>query len=132
MLRAVLRDIELGVPVTEVPPRPLVALRPEVAAVNAAAAASDYATLGETVPDLLGELHAPAEIEPTGEVRELLGHTLHAAFHLAKDLGTGGAHAHLAEVRRHRGAYRGRHVCRFVLRSPQCRGVAGCPGSGAG
>ncbi len=98
MLRAVLRDIELGVPVTEVPPRPLVALRPEVAAVNAAAAASDYATLGETVPDLLGELHAPAEIEPTGEVRELLGHTLHAAFHLAKDLGTGGAHAHLAEA----------------------------------
>ena len=76
-------------PVTEVPSRPLAALRPEVAAINAAAAASNYATLGETVPGLLGELHALGEIEPTGEVRELLGHTLHAAFYLAKDLGYG-------------------------------------------
>lgn len=72
--RAVLREIELDMPVTEAPPRPLAALRPEVAAINAAAAASDYATLGETVPDLLGELHALGEIEPTSEVRELLGH----------------------------------------------------------
>ncbi len=89
MLRAVLRDIELGVPVTEVPPRPLAALRPEVAAVNAAAADCDYAMLGETVPGVLGELHALGEVEPTGEVRELLGHSLHAAFYLAKDLGHG-------------------------------------------
>jgi len=89
MLRAVLRDIELGVPVTEVPPRPLAALRPEVAAVNAAAADCDYAMLGETVPGVLGELHALGEVEPTAEVRELLGHSLHAAFYLAKDLGHG-------------------------------------------
>jgi len=89
MLRAVLRDIELGVPVTEVPPRPLAALRPEVAAVNAAAADCDYAMLGEAVPGVLGELHALGEVEPTAEVRELLGHSLHAAFYLAKDLGHG-------------------------------------------
>jgi transcriptional regulator with XRE-family HTH domain len=88
-LRAVLRDIELGEPLIAVAPRPLGQLRDEVAAVNAACAASDYGTLGQTVPDLLGELHTLARERGSGEARRLLAETLHAAFYLSKDLGHG-------------------------------------------
>lgn len=88
-LRAVLRDIELGEPLIAAAPRPLGQLRGEVAAVNAACAASDYGTLGRSVPDLLGELHTLAASEDSGEARRLLAETLHAAFYLSKDLGHG-------------------------------------------
>lgn len=88
-LHAVLRDIELGEPLTTAPPRSLPELRSEVAAVNTACAASDYGTLGETVPGLLGELHALATGENNSEARRLLADTLHAAFYLSRDLGHG-------------------------------------------
>jgi transcriptional regulator with XRE-family HTH domain len=89
-LRAVLRDIEVGEhPLAEAAPRPLAALRPEVAVVNAACAACDYAILGRTVPDLIGELHTLAEIHGSAEARRLLADVLHAAFYLSKDLGHG-------------------------------------------
>jgi transcriptional regulator with XRE-family HTH domain len=88
-LRAVLRDIELGEPLITAAPRPLPELRSEVAAVNAACAASDYGALGETVPDLLGELHTLASGEDSSEPRRLLADTLHAAFYLSRDLGHG-------------------------------------------
>ncbi len=87
-LRAVLRDVELGELLTTDPPRRLRDLRGEVAAVNAACAASDYGTLGDTVPDLLSELHTLA-VDDDGEARRLFADTLHAAFYLAKDLGHG-------------------------------------------
>lgn len=89
-LRAVLRDIEVGEqPLTETAPRPLAELRPEVAAVNAACAACDYAILGQTVPYLIGELHTLAEVHGSTEARRLLADVLHAAFYLSKDLGHG-------------------------------------------
>ncbi|MPZ66730.1 MAG: helix-turn-helix domain-containing protein [Pseudonocardiaceae bacterium] len=87
-LRAVLRDIELGEPLTAAP-RALGQLRGEVAAVNAACAASDYGTLGDTVPDLLSDLHTLTAGQDSSEARRLLADTLHAAFYLAKDLGHG-------------------------------------------
>lgn len=87
-LCAVLRDIELGEPLTAAP-RALAQLRGEVAAVNAACAASDYGTLGDTVPDLLSDLHALTSGADSSEARRLLADTLHAAFYLAKDLGHG-------------------------------------------
>ncbi len=89
VLRAVLRDIELGEPVFVGVPRPMPELRAAVAAVTAAATASDYGTLGETVPSLLAELHALVEAADTPEARRLLASALHAAFYLAKDLGHG-------------------------------------------
>jgi transcriptional regulator with XRE-family HTH domain len=88
-LRAVLRDIEVGELLTEVPPRSLAELRGEVAAVNAASAACDYGILGQTVPDLIGELHTLAEANGSIEARRLLADVLHAAFYLSKDLGHG-------------------------------------------
>ncbi|MCA1606700.1 MAG: hypothetical protein LC775_14800 [Acidobacteria bacterium] len=62
-------------------PRSLNALRPEVAAVNAACAACDYAILGQKVPNLIGELYTLAEIHGSAEVRRLLTDLLHAAFY---------------------------------------------------
>lgn len=89
-LRAVLRDIEVDAPpLTETTPRPLEALRSEVAVVNTACAACDYAVLGRMVPDLIGELHTLAEIHGSSEARRLLADVLHAAFYLSKDLGHG-------------------------------------------
>ncbi|MDQ3763707.1 MAG: helix-turn-helix domain-containing protein [Actinomycetota bacterium] len=88
-LRAVLRDIEVGEPLTEAPPRSVAELRGEVAAVNAACAACDYGLLGHTVPDLIGELHTLAEVNNSVEARRLLADVLHAAFYLSKDLGHG-------------------------------------------
>ena len=89
-LRAVLRDIEVGEPpLAQTSPRPLAALRPEVAAVNTACTACDYAILGRTVPDLIGELHTLAEIHGSAEARRLLAEVLHAGFYLSKDLGHG-------------------------------------------
>lgn len=88
-LRAVLRDIEVGEFLTEAPPRSLAELRGEVAVVNAATAACDYGILGQTVPDLVGELYTLAEVEGSTEARRLLADVLHAAFYLSKDLGHG-------------------------------------------
>ncbi|MGH3990287.1 MAG: helix-turn-helix domain-containing protein, partial [Pseudonocardiaceae bacterium] len=88
-LRAVLRDIEVDELVTTIPPRSLAELRGEVAAVNAASAACDYGVLGQTVPDLVGELYALAEVNGSAEARRLLADVLHAAFYLSKDLGHG-------------------------------------------
>ena len=86
-LRAVLRDIEVGEPLAEVPRRSLAELRGEVAAVNTASAACDYGILGQTVPDLVGALSTLAEINGGTEVRLLLADVLHAAFYLSEDLG---------------------------------------------
>jgi transcriptional regulator with XRE-family HTH domain len=88
-LRGVLRDIEVGEPLIERPRRSLVELHGEVAAVNAACAACDYSILGQTVPDLIGELHTLAEVDGSAEARWLLADILHAAFYLSKDLGHG-------------------------------------------
>ncbi len=88
-LRAVLRDIEVNELVTATPPRSPAELRAEVAAVNAASAACDYGILGQTVPDLVGELYALAEVDGSVEARRLLADVLHAAFYLSKDLGHG-------------------------------------------
>jgi transcriptional regulator with XRE-family HTH domain len=88
-LRAVLGDIEVGEPLTEVPPRSLAELRGEVAAVNAASAACDYGLLGQTVPDLIGELYTFAEVNGSTEARRLLVDVLYAAVFLSKDLGYG-------------------------------------------
>lgn len=88
-LRAVLRDIEVGEPPIGAPPRSLVELRGEVAAVNAASAACDYGILGQTVPDLIGELSTLAEVHGSAAARRLLADVLHAAFYLSKDLGHG-------------------------------------------
>jgi transcriptional regulator with XRE-family HTH domain len=89
-LRAVLRDIEVGEPsLTQRVRRPLAAVRPELAAVNAACAACDYAVLGQTVPDLIGELYTLAEAHGSAEARRRLAEVLHAAFYLSKDLGHG-------------------------------------------
>lgn len=88
-LRAVLRDIEVGAPLSEAAPRALDQLRPEVAVVNAACAACDYGVLGRMVPDLIGELHTLAEIHDSSEAWRLLADVLHAAFYLSKDLGHG-------------------------------------------
>lgn len=88
-LRAVLRDIEVGALLTEVPPRSLAELRGEVAAVNVATAACDYGILGQTVPDLVGELYVLADVDGSVEARRLLADVLHAAFYLSKDLGHG-------------------------------------------
>ncbi|MGH3777991.1 MAG: hypothetical protein ACRDRR_20040 [Pseudonocardiaceae bacterium] len=88
-LRAVLRDIEVNEPPTGAPPRSLADLCAEVAAVNAACAACDYGILGQTVPNLVGELHTLAEANGSVEARRLLADVLHAAFYLSKDLGHG-------------------------------------------
>ncbi len=88
-LRAVLQDIEVEELVTAAPPRSLAELRGEVAVVNAAAAACDYDILGQTVPGLVGELYALAEVGGSVEARRLLVDVLHAAFYLSKDLGYG-------------------------------------------
>ncbi|MBV8995278.1 MAG: helix-turn-helix domain-containing protein [Pseudonocardiales bacterium] len=88
-LRAVLRDIEVDELVTATPLRSLSELRGEVAAVNAASAACDYRILGQTVPDLIGELYALAEVDGSTKARRLLIDVLHAAFYLSKDLGHG-------------------------------------------
>jgi transcriptional regulator with XRE-family HTH domain len=88
-LRAVLRDIEVNELVIATPPRSVAELRAAVAAVNAASAACDYAILGQTVPNLVGELYALAEGEGSAEARRLLVDVLHAAFYLSKDLGHG-------------------------------------------
>jgi transcriptional regulator with XRE-family HTH domain len=88
-LRAVLRDIEVGEPLTEVPPRSLAELRAAVTAVNAASADCDYGILGQIVPDLIGELYTVAEVNGSAEARRLLADVLHAAFYLSKDLGHG-------------------------------------------
>lgn len=88
-LRAVLRDIEVGAPLSDTPPRLLDELRPEIATVNAACAACDYGVLGHTVPDLISELHTLAEVHGSVEARRLLADVLHAAFYLSKDLGHG-------------------------------------------
>lgn len=90
-LRAVLRDIELGViePKLE---RPLTQLRAEIDKVNRACLASDYGTLGMSVPELVSELQRHIENrkeESQGDVRVLLVQALHSAFYLAKDLGHG-------------------------------------------
>jgi transcriptional regulator with XRE-family HTH domain len=87
-LRAVLRDIEVGEPLTETVPRPLAELRAELTAADQACAASDYGLLGEPVPDLIGELHALA-VGGSAEALRLLVDALHIAFYLAKDLGHG-------------------------------------------
>jgi len=86
-LRAVLRDIEVNELPNETPPRSLVELRGEVAAVNAACAACDYDILGQTVPVLIGELSTLAEVHGSAQARRLLADVLHAAFYLSKDLG---------------------------------------------
>jgi hypothetical protein len=57
--------------------------------VNAASAACDYGTLGQRVPDLVGELYTMAQVEGSAEARRLLVDVLHAAFYLSKDLGHG-------------------------------------------
>jgi len=88
-LRAVLRDVETDELTTAIPPRSLAELRSEVAAVNAASAACDYGVLAQTVPGLVGELYALAEVEGSVEARRLLADVLHAAFYLSKDLGHG-------------------------------------------
>ncbi len=88
-LRAVLRDIEVGELLTEAPPRSVAELRGEVAAVNAARAAGDYGILGQTVADLIGELHTLAELNDGAEARRLLADVLYAAFWLSKNLGYG-------------------------------------------
>jgi transcriptional regulator with XRE-family HTH domain len=49
-LRAVLGDIEVGEPLTEVPPQSLAELRGEVAAVDAACAPATTASLGRRCP----------------------------------------------------------------------------------
>lgn len=56
---------------------------------NAACAACDYAVLGQTVPDLIGELYTLAEVHGSTEARRLLADVMHAAFYLSKDLGHG-------------------------------------------
>lgn len=43
--------------------------------------------LGQTVPDLLGESHAVAARQDSGEARRLLADTLHAALRHGTDLG---------------------------------------------
>lgn len=88
-LRAVLRDIEVDELEAPTPPRSLAELRGAVAAVNTASAACDYGVLGQTVPDLVGELYTLAEVNGSAEARRLLADVLHAAFYLSKDLGHG-------------------------------------------
>lgn len=87
-LRAVLRDIEIGVPPIG-DPRPAEEMRAAVRAVNVACDACDYQTLGEIVPGLISELHTLAEDRGSSEARRLLAEVLHAAFYLSKDLGHG-------------------------------------------
>lgn len=88
-LRAVLRDIELDALEIVAAPRPLPELRAAVVAVDTACAASDYGVLGELVPRLLAETYAVTQASASSDARVLLGHVLHAAFYLAKDLGHG-------------------------------------------
>lgn len=86
-LRAVLRDIELGVP-PEIAPRSLPELQADVASVFVLTDASDYGALAGIVPPLLRELHT-AVAGGSAAARPLLAHVLHSAFYLAKDLGHG-------------------------------------------
>lgn len=86
-LRAVLGDIEVGELLAEVPPRSLAELRAEVTVVNAASTACDYGLLGQTVPDLIGELSTLAEVNGSAEARRLLVDVLYAAVFLSKGLG---------------------------------------------
>lgn len=86
-LRAVLRDAEIG-ELSGTGGRSLAELESAVDRADAAAAASDYASLGTLVPGLLGELYAPHDTDQ--QVRTLLlVRVLHDAFYLARDLGHG-------------------------------------------
>lgn len=85
-LRAVLRDAEIG----ELPAADLTLeqLKDKVSSADRAAAASDYADLGSSVPGLLGALFVPHRGERLARA-ELLVRALHDAFYLSKDLGHG-------------------------------------------
>jgi transcriptional regulator with XRE-family HTH domain len=86
-LRAVLRDAEID----ELPDTSHVLLRELEEAVDRAdraAAASNYAELGTSVPDLLGELFIPHSGDQQSRT-QLLVRALHDAFYLSKDLGHG-------------------------------------------
>lgn len=84
-LRAVLRDAEIGELVRA--NRPLPELEVAADRADAAAAASDYAALGEIAPGLLDELYAH---DADSKARnQLLVRALHDAFYLTKDLGHG-------------------------------------------
>jgi transcriptional regulator with XRE-family HTH domain len=86
VLRAVLRDIELGVP-SAPDLRSVRELQLEVATIRERSAASDYAAYAPIVPAVITELHTLAQT--SGQARRLLGHALHTAFYAAKDLGHG-------------------------------------------
>jgi transcriptional regulator with XRE-family HTH domain len=85
-LRAVLRDIELGVPPAP-DLRSVRELQLEVAAIREQSSACDYAAYAPIVPAVITELHMLAQT--SGQARRLLGYALQTSFYLAKDLGHG-------------------------------------------
>ena len=86
-LRAVLRDVEIG-ELPEMSIQSLPELETGVRKADQSAADSDYAKLGESIPDLIGDLYIPQDGEQQARAR-LLVRALHDAFYLSKDLGHG-------------------------------------------